>query len=88
MNKLKICSFLPAATSMIYQMGLEEFLCGVTFECHSDKPKVVRSYLENNTYRSEEIERIVSESKQLGKGLNYLKNKYASFSKLISKTIG
>jgi iron complex transport system substrate-binding protein len=72
MNPLKICSFLPAATSMIYQMGLEEFLCGVTFECYSDKPKVVRSYLENNTYSSAEIEKIVSESKQLGKGLYYI----------------
>src|SRR6266566_911474 len=69
---MKICSFLPTATSMIYQMGLEEFLCGVTFECHSDKPKVVRSHLEGNTYTSEEIEKIVSESKQMGKGLYYI----------------
>ena len=71
-QKLKVCSFLPAATSMIYQMGLEEFLCGVTFECHSDKPKVVRSHIEGNTYSSEEIEKIVSESKQMGKGLYYV----------------
>jgi len=71
-RKLKVCSFLPAATSMIYQMGLEEFLCGVTFECHSDKPKVVRSHIEGNTYSSEEIEKIVSESKQMGKGLYYV----------------
>jgi hypothetical protein len=26
--------FLPAATSMIYEMGLESQLVGVTFECH------------------------------------------------------
>lgn len=71
-RKIKVCSFLPAATSMIYQMGLEEFLCGVTFECHSDKPKIVRSHIEGNTYSSEEIEKIVSESKQLGKGLYYV----------------
>jgi iron complex transport system substrate-binding protein len=71
-RKLKVCSFLPAATSMIYQMGLEEFLCGVTFECHSDKPKIVRSHIEGNTYSSEEIEKIVSESKQMGKGLYYV----------------
>ncbi len=69
---MKICSFLPAATSMIYQMGLEDFLCGVTFECSSDKPKVVRSYLEGNTYSSEEIEKVVSESKQMGKSLYYI----------------
>jgi iron complex transport system substrate-binding protein len=69
---MKACSFLPAATSMIYQMGLEEHLCGVTFECHSDKPKVVRSHIEGNTYTSAEIEKIVSESKQMGKGLYYV----------------
>ncbi|HTB31757.1 MAG TPA: ABC transporter substrate-binding protein [Bacteroidia bacterium] len=69
---MKVCSFLPAATSMIYQMGLEEFLCGVTFECHSDKPKVVRSILEGNTYSSLEIDKIVSESKQEGKSLYYI----------------
>jgi iron complex transport system substrate-binding protein len=69
---MKACSFLPAATSMIYQMGLQEFLCGVTFECHSDKPKVVRSYLEGNTYSSAEIEKFVSEAKQMGKSLYYV----------------
>jgi iron complex transport system substrate-binding protein len=71
-TKIKACSFLPAATSMIHHMGLEEFLYGVTFECHSDKPKIVRSYLEGNDYSSEEIERIVSESKQMGKSLYYV----------------
>src|SRR5579872_5022922 len=69
---MKACSFLPAASSMIYQMGLEEFLYGVTFECHSDKPKVVRSHIEGNTYTSLEIEKIVSESKQMGKSLYYV----------------
>jgi len=69
---MKVCSFLPAATSMIYQMGLEEHLCGVTFECHSDKSKVVHSYLEGNNYTSLEIDKIVSESKQEGKSLYYI----------------
>lgn len=57
---------------MIYQMELEEYLYGVTFECSSDKPKVVRSYLERNTYSSEEIERIVSQTKAEGKSLYYI----------------
>jgi len=69
---MKVCSFLPAATSMIYQMGLEEVLCGVTFECPSDKPKVVRSYLENNHYSSAEIDKLVSESKQKEQSLYYI----------------
>lgn len=71
-KKIRVCSFLPAATSMIYKMGLEKHLYGVTFECHSDKPKVVRSYIEGNNYSSVEIEKIVSESKQSGKGLYYI----------------
>ncbi len=71
-TKLKACSFLPAATSMIHHMGLEELLFGVTFECHSDKPKVVRSHIEGNNYSSEEIEKVVSDSKQMGKSLYYI----------------
>jgi hypothetical protein len=59
--------FLPAATSMIYEMGLESQLVGVTFECHSDKPKVVRSYLEGTNHTSKEIDQIVSQSKAQGK---------------------
>ena len=69
---MKACSFIPAATSMIQQMGLEEHLYGVTFECPSDKPKVVRSHMEGNTYTSAEIEKFVSESKQRGKSLYYV----------------
>jgi iron complex transport system substrate-binding protein len=72
MSTLKCISFLPAATSMIYQMGLQEFLYGVTFECPSDKPKVIRSHLEGTEYSSCEIEQIVSDSKKLGKDLYYV----------------
>ena len=57
---------------MIYQMGLEDLLCGVTFECPSDKPQVIHSHLEGNNYTSEEIDRIVSESNQRGKSLYYV----------------
>jgi iron complex transport system substrate-binding protein len=69
---MKACSFIPAATSMIYQMGLEQYLYGVTFECPSDKPKVVHSYLEGNKHNSEEIESIVSQSKEQGKRLYFI----------------
>jgi iron complex transport system substrate-binding protein len=72
MSTLKCISFLPAATSMIYQMGLQEFLYGVTFECPSDKPKVIRSHLEGTDYSSSEIEQIVSDSKKMGKDLYYV----------------
>lgn len=69
---MKVCSFVPAATQMIYDMNLQEYLFGVTFECESDKPKVVRSYIEGNNYTSEEIDKIVSQSKALGKSLYYI----------------
>jgi len=69
---MKVCSFLPAATEMIYQMGLEKHLCGVTFECRSDRPKVVRSHIEGNNYSSSEIDKIVSQSKAQGRSLYYI----------------
>ena len=44
----------------------------MTFECVSDKPKVVRSYIEGNNYTSEEIDKIVSQSKAQGRSLYYI----------------
>ena len=71
-----ICSFLPAATQMIYDMGLQQQLQGITFECPSpalaEKQKVVRCVLEGNHYSSEEIDRIFSASKAQGKSLYYV----------------
>lgn len=69
---MKVCSFLPASTEIIYQLGLEHLLCGVTFECPGDKPKIVRSPLEGNQFTSLEIERIVAQSKAQGKSLYYI----------------
>ena len=57
---------------MIEDMGLEEFLCGVTFECPSDKPFVVRSLLEHHSYSSGEIDAIVSQAKAQGKSLYWI----------------
>lgn len=69
-------SFLPAATRMIYDMGLQELLHGVTFECFppalAEKPKVVRCLLEGHHYSSQEIDRIFSASKAQGKSLYYV----------------
>jgi iron complex transport system substrate-binding protein len=72
MKKIKACSFVPAATHMIIHMGLEELLYGVTFECPSEKPRVIRSHIEGNSYTSAEIEKIVSESRSMGKDLYYV----------------
>lgn len=73
---LKIVSFLPAATQMIYDMGLDHMLYGITFECPepalSQKPKVVRCVLENNHLSSTEIDTIFSAAKASGKSLYYV----------------
>jgi iron complex transport system substrate-binding protein len=70
------CSFLPAATQMIYDMGLQHLLHGVTFECPAkalvEKQKVVRSVMEGKNYSSAEIDKIFSASKAQGKSLYYV----------------
>lgn len=74
--KIKACSFLPAATQMIYDMGLQHLLHGVTFECplpaREEKDKVVRCVLEGKHYSSTEIDKIFSASKAQGKSLYYV----------------
>jgi iron complex transport system substrate-binding protein len=60
---------------MIYDMGLQEYLYGVTFECPKeavDMPKVVRCILEGKNYSSIEIDRIFSASKAQGKSLYWV----------------
>jgi iron complex transport system substrate-binding protein len=72
---MKACSFLPAATQMIYDMGLQHLLHGVTFECPepaAGKPKIVRCMLEGKKYTSNEIDKIFSASKAQGKSLYYV----------------
>lgn len=73
---MKICSFLPAATQMIYDMGLADMLYGVTFECPeialAEKQKVVRCIFEGKTLTSKEIDTIFSASKAEGKSLYYV----------------
>jgi len=72
---MKVVSFLPAATKMIYDMGLQEYLYGVTFECPKEaaaQPKVVRCILEGKNYSSIEIDRIFSASKAQGKSLYWV----------------
>lgn len=73
---MKVCSFLPAATQMIYDLGLQDELYGVTFECPpqalAEKPKLVRYILEGKQYSSIEIDKIFSASKAQGKSLYYV----------------
>lgn len=73
---MKACSFLPAATQMIYDMGLQDLLHGVTFECpptaRDEKAILVRCILEGHEYSSDEIDKIFSASKAEGRSLYYV----------------
>ncbi|WP_422860227.1 ABC transporter substrate-binding protein [Flagellimonas sp. S174] len=73
---LKVCSFMPAVTQMLYDMGLEDHLYGVTFECPEqalkEKEPVVRCILEGKDLSSTEIDALFSASKSQGMDLYYV----------------
>src|SRR5437879_5414241 len=73
MNKLRIVSFLPAATEMAYALGLGDQLVGVSHECDfpadaKTKPVVVRCSLPAETMTLNEIDVAVAEC--IGSGGN------------------
>ena len=64
---LKACSFLPAATQMLYDLSLAEQLCAVTFECPpcaKTKPKILRYRYEQQVLDSLRINEIFSDPAQ------------------------
>ena len=70
---MKICSFLPSATEMLYALGLGDEIVGVTFECDfppeaRTKRIVVRSRL-SGSKNAAEIDREVSEFVGRGESL-------------------
>ena len=73
---MRICSFLPSATEIIYALGLEDQLYGVTHECDfpaaaKEKPWVVRSVFAGMAPppTSGEISRVISERLEQGLGI-------------------
>jgi iron complex transport system substrate-binding protein len=63
---MRICSFLPSATEIVYTLGLGDQLYGVTRSCDYPpearaKPMVVYSILDDRGLSSAEIDRIVKE---------------------------
>ena len=72
---MRVCSFIPSATEIVYTLGLDDDLYGVTHECdyppaaHS-KPSVVRSvFKEGEQPSSAEVNRIISERLEQGLGI-------------------
>jgi len=73
-SDVKICSFLPTATSMLYALGLGDQVVGVTHECEfppqaRDKPVVIRPFFDTAALSSLEIDRLVSDSLHRGESI-------------------
>ena len=71
---MRICSFLPSATEMVYDLGLQDQLYGVTHECDypqaaQNKPHVVHSVFEGQEPTSGEISRVIAERLAEGLGI-------------------
>jgi iron complex transport system substrate-binding protein len=73
---MRICSFLPSATEIVYALGLQDHLYGVSFECDyppeaRHKPKVVRSLFEHidPPLSSGKISQIIGQRLQEGLGI-------------------
>ena len=71
---MRICSFLPSATEIIYALGLGDQLYGVTRACDYPaeacmKPVVVRSILDEQGLSSTDIDRIVKEHARNGQSV-------------------
>lgn len=69
---MRICSFLPSATEIVYALGLGENLVGVTHECDyppevTEKPRVINSFLKPEELNSKEIDELVIRNKEEGK---------------------
>jgi len=71
---LKIYSFIPSATEMLYALGLGDQLCGVTHECDyppeaRGTPVAIRSLMDTSRMSQREIDDMVVESISHGHGL-------------------
>lgn len=71
---MKIYSFIPSATEMLYALGLGDQLCGVTHECDyppdaRGKPVAIRSLSDTSRMGQREIDNMVVESMSHGHGL-------------------
>ena len=72
---MRSCSFLPSATEIVYNLGLDDNLYGVTHECDyppaaRNKPHVVRSvFTEGEQPSSAEINGIIAERLAQGLGI-------------------
>mgnify|MGYP001291207569 FL=1 len=74
MEKKRIISFLPSATELIYELGAQEKLFGVTHECNypteaTSKPKVIESVFEPEKMSSREIDEKICDLSEKGEDI-------------------
>ena len=74
MQKKRIISFLPSATELIYELGAQEKLFGVTHECNypteaESKPKVIESVFEPEKMSSREIDEKICDLSEKGEDI-------------------
>lgn len=78
---MRICSFLPSTTEILYALGLGESVTGVTHECDYppealEKKRVIMSFIDPEKLSSREIDELVSRNAAEGKS-TYLIDKDA-----------
>ena len=78
---MRICSFLPSTTEILYELGLGDSVTGVTHECDyppkaRDKKRVIMSFIDPEKLSSREIDELVSRNAAEGKS-TYLIDKDA-----------
>ena len=71
---MRICSFLPSATEIVYLLGLGDSLHGVSHECDfppdaAAKPKVVRSRIDSSSLTGKEIDAAVTDMMMRGENI-------------------
>lgn len=71
---MRICSFLPSATEILYELGVGDNVVGVTHECDfppeaSKKTIVVRSAFDASKIGSEEIDKMIVQFVHEGKDI-------------------
>src|SRR3990167_7705327 len=78
---MRICSFLPSTTEILYDLGLGDSVTGVTHECDyppeaREKKRVIMSFIDPGKLSSREIDELVSRNAAEGKS-TYLIDKDA-----------
>tara|TARA_B110001454_G_scaffold189075_1_gene187463 strand:- start:280 stop:597 length:318 start_codon:yes stop_codon:yes gene_type:complete len=74
MKAKRIISFLPSATELIYELGAQERLFGVTHECNyprdaSNKPRVIESVFDPEEMSSQEIDNKICSLSEKGEDI-------------------